>query len=630
MLDQTSLLSIVVPVRNEEHTIENVIDSLFEILSVFNIEVIVVENNSTDETITILNKIKLDRQIILISDSSILGKGEAVLRGIKKAKGTYVLIQDADMEYDIRDIIQLYQKCLLLQSDIILGNRFYSTNLQSSKAKINYLGNRLITNIFNCIHYTSLGDVETCYKIIKRSSLPIDLFESKKFEIELEFVAFFKSNDYKIDEIPISYSPRSKQEGKKIGYIDGLSAIFHIFYFKLKFTKNKNVVTFPLNKKSILFLLQSLIFINIGLLFFNTYKTIDLPWPIRRLEIDGGSYIKGVEQIINSPHWYLINDLYHSPGFQLYLYPFFKLFLSPIIFYKISNMVLVVFTLLLTFKIANRMISSTFALLAVLIVASSAQVQGYTSTLQPEILLMFLFTLITYFILKNTMKFMEQFAIGITAFLLVLIQVRFFSIILIVLFSNFRKRISKKISLIVFILLSISWCGVQSYYKQKFIFFSEGSHFRFLMAYNPNATGASFPYPSIAQPSGWNFIINQPIDTFGLFIKRYCYLWNLEKDIWDLGNPILYKLTGEMIGTSLDIFLHTLYFISFHICLALLFFTKKFKQRSVYLLACLILINFIGPLLIFSSSRFFIPTLPLVCILIFVALQEIIFENYPG
>lgn len=623
MVDAFNLLSVIIPVRNEAKTIEAVINSLFIALSEFNIEVIVVENNSSDETITILNKLKLERPIVLISDSMIAGKGEAVLQGLKKASGTYVLIQDADMEYNVSDIIPLYKECLLHDLDAILGNRFESTTFQNSKAKINFLGNRFITDLFNSVHYTNLSDVETGYKIIKRSILPVDFFESKKFEIEIELVAYLKGHDRKMREMPISYTPRSKNEGKKIGFIDGLSALFHIFYFKLKFTKNKKIFIFPIKKRSLHLLLFSFVLLNTTLLFIEVYKTLELPWPIRRLQIDGGSYLKGVDQIIKSGNWFSIKDLYHSPGFQLYLIPFFKL-LTPTIFYKIANILLVLMTLFLSFKIATRLMNTTFSLVAVVLISFSAQIQGYSSTLQPEILMMFLFTFLAFFLLKNPVKLRDQVLIGVASFFLVLIQVRLLPVFLLLLFVPNCKKTLKKVSFLIFIILSFCWCGIQTYYNQKFIFFGEGSAFRFLMAYNPNASGASFPYPTVVEPSGWNFIMSHPLDTFGLFIKRYCYLWNLKKDIWDLGNPLMYKLTGDIVMTPLDLLLHFFYFLSFHLCLAFLFFTKKLKTPSVYFLICLIFANFLGPILIFSSSRFFVPTLPLVCLIIAMGLQEIV------
>lgn len=223
-------LSIIIPAHNEAKTIRAVLDTILEIkIDGFEKEIIVVNDASTDSTAKILEEYNNHAKII--TNATNLGKGGAVCKGLVAATGDYILIQDADLEYNPEEIPSLTEALSKSPESIIYGSR----NLYHVKRKGMYIprfGVWLITKEFNMLYGTHLTDIWTCYKLFPRSA--IKYFSPGQFDSELLFSARVIKNDYKIIEIPISHKPRTIQEGKHIRYRDGIKGIFVLLKERFK------------------------------------------------------------------------------------------------------------------------------------------------------------------------------------------------------------------------------------------------------------------------------------------------------------------------------------------------------------------------------------------------------------
>lgn len=226
-------LSVVVPVFNESGTIAEVVDRIRSLPSVF--EIILVDDGSTDGTIAILDQLPRARCLV-IKHSRNAGKGAALRTGFAQATGDVVIIQDADLEYDPVDYEALLEPIANGQADVVFGSRFMKRGMKMSK--LTRFANRFISCSFNGAFGTRLSDVETCYKAIRRDKLQQILpnLQENRFGIEIELTArLAKLPGIRIVERPISYSARTYTEGKKIGWRDGLRALWCIG--KYRFSK---------------------------------------------------------------------------------------------------------------------------------------------------------------------------------------------------------------------------------------------------------------------------------------------------------------------------------------------------------------------------------------------------------
>jgi glycosyltransferase involved in cell wall biosynthesis len=233
-----NILSVVIPVFNEENTIST---ALLEILSKKEVaEIIVIDDGSTDQTVKIIETHLDNDKIRFIKQPVNMGKGAAVRKGLDLASAPIIIIQDADLEYSPDDYSQILNPILNKNADVVYGSRF-----QGGPGRVLYyrhqLGNRLITflsNIFSDLNFT---DNETGYKAFRREVIQNINLESNRFGIEVEITAkIAKARMLKIFEVPISYNGRTYCEGKKITWIDGVAALWHI----LKFNLLKNSKTF--------------------------------------------------------------------------------------------------------------------------------------------------------------------------------------------------------------------------------------------------------------------------------------------------------------------------------------------------------------------------------------------------
>jgi len=224
-------LSVVIPCFNEEKTIREVIDAVRNTPTV-NKELIVVDDFSTDGTKSILeNEIEpLVTRIIYHEINQ--GKGAALRTGFKAATGDIVIIQDADMEYDPTDYSVIMQPFLEDRADIVYGSRFLEKK-NVGGYRMNYLANKGLTMISNIFTGLKLTDMETCYKAFKREIIQSITIKENRFGFEPEITAKISKSNYRIVEVPIQYNPRTKEEGKKIGFKDGLRALYCIVKYWL-------------------------------------------------------------------------------------------------------------------------------------------------------------------------------------------------------------------------------------------------------------------------------------------------------------------------------------------------------------------------------------------------------------
>lgn len=225
-------VSLIIPVLNEQETIETIIKKCFEQPIVK--QLIIVNDGSTDNTKKILdNLVKKNRNgplISVIHHSQNLGKGAAIKTGLIKTTGKYVMIQDADLEYSPDEIKSLYLTAEKTKDGIVFGTRSHHRKKGYLLAQ---LGNWYLNMMFNFLFGYKLTDSYTCYKLMKRQVWQMLNLQSNGFEIDSEMIAKSGNHGLRIKEIPISYFPRKYSEGKKIKWTDLLKATFTAFKIKL-------------------------------------------------------------------------------------------------------------------------------------------------------------------------------------------------------------------------------------------------------------------------------------------------------------------------------------------------------------------------------------------------------------
>jgi len=223
-------LSIIIPVYNEKATIREILRRVQAVKLPVRKEIIIVDDCSRDGTREILAGIK-DRNVRVLFHDTNQGKGAALRTGFARATGDFVLVQDADLEYDPNEYPQLLAPILDGRADVVYGSRFMG-GTHRVLFFWHYVGNRVLTVLSNVVSNLNLTDMETCYKVISSKMLRKIRLRSQRFGIEPEITIKLAKLRARIYEVPISYSGRDYAEGKKIGWKDGLAAIFHILRYR--------------------------------------------------------------------------------------------------------------------------------------------------------------------------------------------------------------------------------------------------------------------------------------------------------------------------------------------------------------------------------------------------------------
>jgi glycosyltransferase involved in cell wall biosynthesis len=218
-------ISIIIPIHNEEKTLEKSISGIYDIFNNTEKELILVNDGSTDKTSIILDKFK-HQNIKIYNHATNLGKGMAIQTGLQNCTGEYVGIYDADLEYKPEELYRLFE-IAEKEKTVVYGKRSGQDGYL-----LNRLGNKILSMTCNILFSSQLHDIYTCYKIIPRNIFENLKITSDGFEIEAEITAKLLKNKIPIKEVPISYSPRSFKDGKHIRWIDGIKGILKLLEIK--------------------------------------------------------------------------------------------------------------------------------------------------------------------------------------------------------------------------------------------------------------------------------------------------------------------------------------------------------------------------------------------------------------
>jgi len=225
-------LSIIIPVYNEKDTIKKVIEIIGKVKVNVQKEIIIVDDYSKDGTKELIKKIK-GKSIIKVFHEKNRGKGAAVKSGIEKSTGDIIIIQDADLEYNPNEYQILINPILNKQAEVVYGSR--SLKKENKYSHISFLlGGKLVTLVTNLLYFSRITDEPTCYKTFKADIIKNIKINGDRFEWEPEVTAKILKKGIKIYEVPISYFPRKKSEGKKINWKDGISAIWTLIKYRFK------------------------------------------------------------------------------------------------------------------------------------------------------------------------------------------------------------------------------------------------------------------------------------------------------------------------------------------------------------------------------------------------------------
>jgi glycosyltransferase involved in cell wall biosynthesis len=222
------LLSVVMPVYNEITTIEEIVHRVLAVP--MRIELIVVDDVSTDGTTAVLERLQRELGFTLLKQPANGGKGSALRRGFEAVSGDMMIIQDADLEYSPEEYPLLTNLIVSGRADVVFGSRFLGTHRVFLLT--HYLGNRLLTFITNVLYNTMLTDMETCYKLMRTDVLRSMTLHSNGFGIEPEITAKVFKRRYRVYEVPISYDGRGYEEGKKITWRDGVVALWVLLKYR--------------------------------------------------------------------------------------------------------------------------------------------------------------------------------------------------------------------------------------------------------------------------------------------------------------------------------------------------------------------------------------------------------------
>jgi glycosyltransferase involved in cell wall biosynthesis len=230
-------LSVIIPCYNEITTLQRCVASVMSIANAnLALEIIIVDDYSTDGSLAIAESLADRHKVIrLLRHAKNMGKGAAIRSGISEAAGDFVAIQDADLEYDPKDLLRMVEPLMAGKADVVIGSRFLSSGAHRVLYFWHSVGNKFLTLLSNMLTDLNLTDMECCYKVFHRDTLKDTLIEENRFGFEPEIVAKMSTKRLRIYEMSVSYEGRTYAEGKKITWKDGLKAIYCILHYNLPY-----------------------------------------------------------------------------------------------------------------------------------------------------------------------------------------------------------------------------------------------------------------------------------------------------------------------------------------------------------------------------------------------------------
>jgi glycosyltransferase involved in cell wall biosynthesis len=228
---ETKCLSVVMPVYNEKNTVLKIMDRVLSIPIVG--ELVVVDDGSKDGTIDVLKNAKLDPRVKLVFHEKNAGKGAALRTGFKHASLGVVTVQDADLEYDPNEFLEMIKPIQEGVADVVYGSRLTGGKPQRVYMFWHKVGNGFLTFVTNFLYNSTLTDMETCYKMFRKSIIDKIAIKSNDFSVEPELTAkILKNKALRVYEMPISYYGRTYAEGKKISWKHGFGALYALLKYR--------------------------------------------------------------------------------------------------------------------------------------------------------------------------------------------------------------------------------------------------------------------------------------------------------------------------------------------------------------------------------------------------------------